>query len=280
MSSIDEMRIWTSEKVGSKLHQFSVRAQEKGKDSLDWVVRKSEPLTYKGRKTRRIGRTAEDIITNLVQYSNLTEDELQERGQELRDYIQRQFDDIEDRVIRENDYEEITNPRKKAKKERKLREKIIAEVLPEAYSLAHQAIVLSELPSNKQGTITELTRAQIKGGVAMFDSIIDMKTGEGKTLTALMPAYLHSLIGDPVHISTVNEFLAFRDYQQAGKILGKLGLSVGVTMSDEAYMQSFAKEVAEDRVGIRTEVLAEIQKSDLQVLSLLLLLSRLFQFHP
>jgi preprotein translocase subunit SecA len=261
MSALEEMRIWTSEKVGGRMRRLSLTAQEMGKDTLEWVVQKAEPLSYDGRKIRKISKTAEGILANLDKYSSMTEEQLQLRTVELRDYIQSAFDDIEDRILRENDYVEINNSAKKA---RKLREAIVAEVLPEAYSLAHQAIMLSNLPSNKGGVITELTGAQIKGGISMMDNVIDMKTGEGKTLTALMPAYLRSLMGEAVHISTVNEYLSFRDYSQAEGILGKLGLSVGITLSDEGYMQSFSEEVAGYRTEIRGEVLTRMRAEGVQ----------------
>ena len=74
---------------------------------------------------------------------------------------------------------------------------------------------------------------QILGGLAIhYGNIAEMKTGEGKTLTETMPAYLNALDGNGVHIVTVNEFLAKRDSEWMGNIFRFLGLSVGLNMRE------------------------------------------------
>lgn len=74
---------------------------------------------------------------------------------------------------------------------------------------------------------------QILGGVAMFyGSIAEMQTGEGKTLTASMPLYLHALTGKPVHLVTVNDYLAKRDCEWIGSIFRKLGLTTASLTND------------------------------------------------
>ncbi len=74
---------------------------------------------------------------------------------------------------------------------------------------------------------------QILGGLAIhFGNIAEMKTGEGKTLTETMPAYLNALTGKGVHIVTVNEFLAKRDSEWMGNIFRFLGLTVGLNLRD------------------------------------------------
>jgi preprotein translocase subunit SecA len=74
---------------------------------------------------------------------------------------------------------------------------------------------------------------QILGGLALhFGNIAEMKTGEGKTLTATMPVYLNALTGDGVHIVTVNEFLAKRDSDWMGGIYRFLGLTVGLNLRE------------------------------------------------
>ena len=73
---------------------------------------------------------------------------------------------------------------------------------------------------------------QLIGGMALFDGkISEMRTGEGKTLVATLPAYLAALTGKGVHIVTVNDYLAKRDAEWMGRIYEFLGLSVGVTVS-------------------------------------------------
>ncbi|OJU80721.1 MAG: preprotein translocase subunit SecA [Chlamydia sp. 32-24] len=74
---------------------------------------------------------------------------------------------------------------------------------------------------------------QIIGAIAMhYGTIAEMQTGEGKTLTAVMPLYLNALVGESVHLVTVNDYLAKRDCQWAGVVLRWLGLSTGVIAND------------------------------------------------
>lgn len=74
---------------------------------------------------------------------------------------------------------------------------------------------------------------QIVGAIAMFQgSIAEMQTGEGKTLTASMPLYLHAITGKPVHLVTVNDYLAKRDCEWIGSIFRRLGLTVAYLTND------------------------------------------------
>src|SRR5579864_6438946 len=83
---------------------------------------------------------------------------------------------------------------------------------------------------------------QIVGGIAMFHgSIAEMQTGEGKTLTASMPLYLHAITGKPVHLVTVNDYLAKRDSEWIGSIFERLGLRVA-SLTNEVH-PSQRKEV-------------------------------------
>ncbi len=76
-------------------------------------------------------------------------------------------------------------------------------------------------------------KVQIIGAAAMhFGNIAEMKTGEGKTLTSVMPAYLNALTGEGVHIVTVNEYLAGRDAEEMGAVHKFLGLTVGLNLRD------------------------------------------------
>jgi len=77
---------------------------------------------------------------------------------------------------------------------------------------------------------------QLIGGIVLHKGMIaEMKTGEGKTLVATLAAYLNSLLGDPVHIVTVNDYLASRDSKWMGKIYQFLGLTVGCVNSNTEY---------------------------------------------
>jgi preprotein translocase subunit SecA len=77
-------------------------------------------------------------------------------------------------------------------------------------------------------------RVQVMGGAALhLGNIAEMKTGEGKTLTGVLPAYLNALTGDGVHVITVNDYLAKRDAEWMGRVHKFLGLTVGVILSGE-----------------------------------------------
>jgi len=76
-------------------------------------------------------------------------------------------------------------------------------------------------------------KVQLMGGAALhFGSVAEMKTGEGKTLTSVLPAYLNALEGKGVHIVTVNDYLAKRDAEMMGRVHHFLGLNVGVILSE------------------------------------------------
>ena len=95
------------------------------------------------------------------------------------------------------------------------------DILPEAFATAREAAwrVLGMKPF----------RVQLIGGIVLHQGrIAEMKTGEGKTLVAVLPAYLNALTGEGVHIVTVNDYLARRDSEWMGKVHRFLGLSVGL----------------------------------------------------
>ena len=88
---------------------------------------------------------------------------------------------------------------------------------------------------------------QLIGGIALHNGkIAEMRTGEGKTLVATLPAYLNALAGKGVHIVTVNDYLAQRDADWMGKIYRFLGLTVGVNLSQmehDAKQQAYAADI-------------------------------------
>ncbi|KRN43154.1 preprotein translocase subunit SecA [Fructilactobacillus fructivorans] len=100
------------------------------------------------------------------------------------------------------------------------------DLLPEAFAVAREGArrVLGLNPF----------RVQIMGGIVLHEgNIAEMKTGEGKTLTATMPVYLNALSGKGVHVVTVNEYLSQRDATEMGQLYNWLGLSVGVNSADK-----------------------------------------------
>ena len=110
-------------------------------------------------------------------------------------------------------------------KERLAAGETLDDLLPEAYAVVREAA--------KRSLGMEHFRVQLIGGVILHQGrISEMKTGEGKTLVATLPAYLNALEGEGVHIVTVNDYLAKRDAEWMGKVHEFLGLTVGVVLND------------------------------------------------
>ena len=104
------------------------------------------------------------------------------------------------------------------------------DILPEAYAVVREA--------GARVLHMKHFNVQLIGGIVLHQGrIAEMKTGEGKTLISTLPAYLNALSGKPVHIITVNEYLAKRDAEWMGKIHRFLGLSVGVVFSSQTFEQ-------------------------------------------
>lgn len=98
-------------------------------------------------------------------------------------------------------------------------------ILPEAFAVVREA--------GKRVLGMRHFRVQLLGGIILHQGrIAEMRTGEGKTLVSTLPAYLNALVGEGVHVVTVNEYLAKRDAELMGQIHNFLGLSVGVVLSD------------------------------------------------
>ena len=98
------------------------------------------------------------------------------------------------------------------------------DILPEAYALVREAA--------RRVLHTEHYRVQLIGGIILHQGrIAEMRTGEGKTQTCLLPAYLNALEGKGVHVVTVNDYLAKRDAEWMGQVHTFLGLTVGVVLN-------------------------------------------------
>ena len=146
-----------------------------------------------GRTVKRLGKMADDVIALEDKYAELSDDELKAKTDEFK--------------TRLKDGEEKN------------------DILLEAFATVREAAwrVLDQ----------KHYRVQIMGGAALhFGNVAEMRTGEGKTLTSLLPAYLNALDGKGVHIVTVNDYLAKRDAEMMGRVHRWLGLSVGVILSE------------------------------------------------
>ena len=120
------------------------------------------------------------------------------------------------------------------------------ELLPEAFALVREAAkrILGMRPFD----------VQVLGGVVLHQGrIAEMKTGEGKTLAATMPAYLNALSGKGVHIVTVNDYLAKRDQEWMGSIYRFLGLDVGLIVHGLSSQQRKASYRADITYGTNNE---------------------------
>jgi preprotein translocase subunit SecA len=96
--------------------------------------------------------------------------------------------------------------------------------------------------------------AQLLGGMALHEGkISEMRTGEGKTLVATLPAYLNALSGASVHVITVNDYLANRDAQWMGKVFEFLGMTVGVNLSGQDHEQKQSAYNADITYGTNNE---------------------------
>ena len=143
----------------------------------------------------------------------------------------------------EEDYKKLTDAQLQAKtpefKERLANGETLDDILPEAFATVREAAdrVLGMRPYP----------VQLVGGIVLHQGrIAEMKTGEGKTLVATLPAYLNALTGEGVHIVTVNDYLAKRDSEWMGKVHRFLGLTVGLIIHDMKKEEERQKAYAAD----------------------------------
>ncbi len=137
--------------------------------------------------------------------------------------------------LKEEDFKEKT----REFKERYQKGESLDSILPEAYALVREAA---------RRTLGErIFDVQMLGGIVLHQGkIMEMKTGEGKTLSSVTAAYLNSLTGKGVHVVTVNDYLAERDANWMGRVYNYLGVSVGVILSqmdNEARKLAYAKDI-------------------------------------
>ena len=143
----------------------------------------------------------------------------------------------------EDEYRALSDDALRAKtdefKERLANGETLDDILPEAFAAVREASdrVLGMRPY----------KVQLIGGIVLHQGrISEMKTGEGKTLVAVMPAYLNALSGDGVHVVTVNDYLARRDSEWMGKVHRFMGLRVGLIvhgLSNDERRESYAADI-------------------------------------
>ena len=151
----------------------------------------------------------------------------------------------------EEEYRALTDGQLQAKtpefKQRLQQGETLDDILPEAFAAVREAAdrVLGLRPY----------RVQLIGGIVLHQGrIAEMKTGEGKTLVATLPAYLNALTGNGVHIVTVNDYLAKRDSEWMGKVHRFMGLTVGLIVHDLTKEQRQAAYAADITYGTNNEM--------------------------
>lgn len=167
------------------------------------------------RELRRIDKIADKVETYAEEYGNLTDDELKAKTDEFR----QRYQDGED----------------------------LDALLPEAFAVAREGAkrVLGLYPFH----------VQIMGGIILHEgNIAEMKTGEGKTLTATMPVYLNAISGKGVHVITVNEYLSERDATEMGELYNWLGCSVGINGTEKSPDEKRAAYAADITYSTNAEI--------------------------
>ena len=151
----------------------------------------------------------------------------------------------------EPEYKALTDAQLQAKtpefKERLANSETLDDILPEAFAAVREAAdrVLGMRPYP----------VQLVGGIVLHQGrIAEMKTGEGKTLVATLPAYLNALTGEGVHIVTVNDYLAKRDSEWMGKVHRFMGLTVGLIIHDMTKEQRQKAYQADITYGTNNEM--------------------------
>ena len=157
--------------------------------------------THSQRELKRHNHTIEKILSLKPEMEKLTDDEMKAKTTEFRNRLQKG--------------------------------ETLDDLLPEAFALVREA--------TRRTLGTEHYPCQLQGGIILHQGrIAEMKTGEGKTQTCLLPAYLNALEGKGVHIVTVNEYLATRDAEWMGQVHRFLGLTVGCVLSDMEHEEKKA----------------------------------------
>ncbi len=164
----------------------------------------------------------------------------------------RRLQKIADQVLaREAEYRALTDEQLQAKtpefKQRLKAGETLDDILPDAFAACREAadrtVGMRPYP------------VQVIGGVCLHQGrIAEMKTGEGKTLVATLPAYLNALTGEGVHIVTVNDYLARRDSEWMGKIYKFMGLTVGLIVHDLDNAQRRAAYACDITYGTNNEM--------------------------
>lgn len=176
--------------------------------------------------------------------SKLSDDELRGKTAEFRQKIDNALAGVEDIQLIAADAPKMPGQLRTQKD--KVLGQVLEKMLPEAFAVCREA--------GKRTLGMRHFDVQLLGGAALhFNKISEMRTGEGKTLVATLPAYLNGLSGRGVHVVTVNDYLARRDAEWMGQIYRFLGLSVGLIYSHQPDAEKHASYRADIAYGTNHE---------------------------
>ncbi|HDE4395217.1 TPA: preprotein translocase subunit SecA [Staphylococcus aureus] len=174
----------------------------------------SKILDGNNKEIKQLGKLADKVIALEEKTAILTDEEIRSKTKQF----QTELADI-DNVKKQNDY--------------------LDKILPEAYALVREG-------SKRVFNMTPY-KVQIMGGIAIHKGdIAEMRTGEGKTLTATMPTYLNALAGRGVHVITVNEYLSSVQSEEMAELYNFLGLTVGLNLNSkttEEKREAYAQDI-------------------------------------
>ncbi|HEH7889244.1 TPA: preprotein translocase subunit SecA [Staphylococcus aureus] len=174
----------------------------------------SKILDGNNKEIKQLGKLADKVIALEEKTAILTDEEIRNKTKQF----QTELADI-DNVKKQNDY--------------------LDKILPEAYALVREG-------SKRVFNMTPY-KVQIMGGIAIHKGdIAEMRTGEGKTLTATMPTYLNALAGRGVHVITVNEYLSSVQSEEMAELYNLLGLTVGLNLNSkttEEKREAYAQDI-------------------------------------
>ncbi len=175
---------------------------------------------------KRLWRRAQEIDKLEPKYQKMSDKELAKQTEIFREKVAK--------ALKTAKAEEAKNQAEQKGRKKKKRApvddtKILNEILPDVFAVAREASrrILGLRPYD----------VQLIGGMVLHEgAVAEMKTGEGKTLVAMLPAYLNGLTGRGVHVVTVNDYLAQRDAGWNGPIYDFLGMSVGVIINEASFI--------------------------------------------
>lgn len=174
----------------------------------------SKILDGNNKEIKQLGKLADKVIALEEKTAILTDEEIRNKTKQF----QTELADI-DNVKKQNDY--------------------LDKILPEAYALVREG-------SKRVFNMTPY-KVQIMGGIAIHKGdIAEMRTGEGKTLTATMPTYLNALAGRGIHVITVNEYLSSVQSEEMAELYNFLGLTVGLNLNSkttEEKREAYAQDI-------------------------------------